>query len=72
MEYTVDAMLIHIDDPDETVQAAVASALIAWGSLQPDFVLPRVAAVRARHRTPRYCDQVSAALEASKVAATST
>ena len=62
MEYTVDCMLIHLDDPSTDVQAAVCRALGAWARLDARFVLPRIQAVRSRHRTPVYCDELIAML----------
>lgn len=58
MEYTIDSMLIHLDDPEADVQAAVCKALGAWARLDAKFAVPRIIAVRGRHRTPEYCDQL--------------
>lgn len=57
-QYTIDTLLIHMDDTDPSVQAAVFEALLPYVALDPVHGRKAVMAARDKHRHPGYCDRL--------------
>ncbi|KAM9391919.1 dynein axonemal assembly factor 5 [Pholidichthys leucotaenia] len=51
-------LLLHLDDPDSSVQDQVLETLKKGSSVDPVLLQREVEAVRDKHRTPHYCDQL--------------
>ncbi|XP_022051018.2 dynein axonemal assembly factor 5 isoform X2 [Acanthochromis polyacanthus] len=49
-------LLLHLDDPDGSVQDRVLDVLRKGGSVHPVLLRREVEAVRDKHRSPVYCD----------------
>lgn len=59
IDYTLDQLFIHLDDPDPAIQQAVLSAIVQLAkSLDKDAVLKKADKNRSCHRTPVMCDKV--------------
>ena len=59
IDYTLDQLFIHLDDPDPRIQQAVLGALVqAATSLDKRSVLGKAEKNRSSHRTPTMCDKV--------------
>lgn len=68
-DYTADQLLIHLDDPDRTIQNAVFDALLALDRGQtPSFLEPKIVAARPSHRDPCLCDDLLARLSSKDAA----
>ena len=63
-EFTVDTLLVHLDDADATMQAAVFEALAPYCRLLPAYARRALAAARSAHRHPGYCDRLAAYIDA--------
>jgi hypothetical protein len=61
-EYTTDTLLVHLDDADGGVQAAVYEALLPWAALEPAYALKKAAEARDRLRHPAYVEKLVAYL----------
>jgi len=51
-------LLIHMDDPQPSFQAAVCSVLMDCGSLFRKELISAVESATHKHRTPKYCQQI--------------
>ncbi|XP_030591867.1 dynein assembly factor 5, axonemal [Archocentrus centrarchus] len=51
-------LLLHLDDPDSSVQDRVLEILKKGSSVHPALLKEEVAAVRDKQRSPAYCDQL--------------
>uniref|UniRef100_A0A7S3SDL0 Dynein axonemal assembly factor 5 HEAT-repeat domain-containing protein n=1 Tax=Emiliania huxleyi TaxID=2903 RepID=A0A7S3SDL0_EMIHU len=54
--YFVNGLLVHLDDPDPEIQAAVAEVLERAAPIDPPEFCSLVRAVRGRHRSSKLCD----------------
>jgi hypothetical protein len=57
-EYSLDTLLVHLDDGDAGIQAAVYGAVVAWGALAPAYALKKAEEVRGRMRHTVYVDKL--------------
>ena len=59
VDYTLDQLFIHLDDPDPAIQQAVLQAVLqAATTLNKSLVLSKAEKNRICHRTPAMCDKV--------------
>ncbi|XP_034047107.1 dynein assembly factor 5, axonemal-like [Thalassophryne amazonica] len=58
LQFLFQQLLIHLDDPDSSVQDQVLDVLKTGSSVHPTLLKEEVEAVRAKHRSPFYCDQL--------------
>ena len=69
-EYTLDMLLVHLDDQDVTIQDAIFEVLnVMMDSLDDtflDLMAKKAAAARAQHRSPKYCDKLLATVESKQ------
>lgn len=63
LDYTLDCLLIHLDDVDPTVQNAVQDAARAAVPLDPAVVAKKCRAARGQQRSPVRCDELAAEAE---------
>ena len=54
-------LFIHLDDPDEQVQDAVAAVLKTMAKAVPEMVRAHARESKGRHRSPKRCEDVEAA-----------
>jgi hypothetical protein len=58
-EYSLDMLLVHLDDTDPGIQAAVFEAIIPYLSLvSQDYAFKALTAARETHRHPALCDRL--------------
>ena len=62
--------VLHLDDPDASVQEAVFRTLSVASSLRPSLLVEKAQEYRAKHRSPSYCDRL-VAFAKSKTSASS-
>ena len=66
-EYTLDMLLVHLDDQDQVIQDAIYDVLLTMMDHLDDEFLDlmqkKAVAARAQHRSPKYCDRVLARVE---------
>ena len=54
----IDTLLVHLDDADGAIQAAVFGALVPYCRLAPTHARKAVAAARDAHRHPGHCNRL--------------
>mgnify|MGYP005990183045 CR=1 FL=1 len=67
-EYTLDALLIHMDDTDTAMQQAAAAAAGVFAQLDAQYAAKAIASARKRHRSPELCDELLEALQGGAAA----
>ncbi len=67
VEYILDTLLLHLDDPSQAVQAAVFAALEPWVAVAPAYALKATRAAAGKHRSPVLCQRLLAQLAATEV-----
>uniref|UniRef100_A0A8C5QE17 Dynein axonemal assembly factor 5 n=1 Tax=Leptobrachium leishanense TaxID=445787 RepID=A0A8C5QE17_9ANUR len=58
LEFLYHGLLVHLDDPDNGIQATVLELLKEASFVYPSLLVQEIEAVRHKHRTPAYCDQL--------------
>ncbi|XP_069503334.1 dynein axonemal assembly factor 5 [Ambystoma mexicanum] len=58
IEYLYQGLLVHLDDPDRSIQSAVLETLKEGSVVHPALLAQEIEAVKHKHRTPAYCDQL--------------
>ncbi|KAM7386886.1 hypothetical protein PAMA_009488 [Pampus argenteus] len=58
LQFLFQQLLLHLDDPDSSVQDQVLEILKKGSSVHPSLLKREVEAVRAKQRSPLYCDQL--------------
>ncbi|KAM5229071.1 dynein axonemal assembly factor 5 isoform 2-T2 [Ctenodactylus gundi] len=58
VQYLYKELLVHLDDPDHTVQDAVLEVLREGSLLFPDLLVQEIQAVMHKHRSTTYCEQL--------------
>ena len=66
LEYTTDALLVHLDDADADVQSKVLAILIEVIKFDPAKVEAKAHAARSTHRSPTLCDEIVARCQAAR------
>jgi hypothetical protein len=65
VEYVIDTLLLHLDDPSPSIQTAVYGALASWAVLAPAYATKAARAAAGKHRSPALCEKLLAHLETS-------
>ena len=65
IEYTIDTLLVHLDDPALSVQQAVLTVMKAACGVAAPVVGRKASAERGRHRSPAFIDEVIKAANAA-------
>ncbi|XP_041363360.1 dynein assembly factor 5, axonemal-like [Gigantopelta aegis] len=58
LEAIYRGLLVHLDDPEPNIQEAMLEVLKYAGELVPSMLKNEVEAVKHKHRTQRYCEQL--------------
>ncbi|XP_067427259.1 dynein axonemal assembly factor 5-like isoform X1 [Thunnus thynnus] len=58
LQFLFQELLLHLDDPDSSVQDQVLEILKQGSSVHPSLLKREVKAVRDKQRSPLYCDQL--------------
>ncbi|XP_053193864.1 dynein axonemal assembly factor 5-like [Scomber japonicus] len=58
LQFLFQQLLLHLDDPDSSVQDQVLEILKKGSSVHPSLLKTEVEAVRDKQRSPLYCDQL--------------
>uniref|UniRef100_A0A8C4GNC9 Dynein axonemal assembly factor 5 n=1 Tax=Dicentrarchus labrax TaxID=13489 RepID=A0A8C4GNC9_DICLA len=58
LQFLFQQLLLHLDDPDSSVQDRVLEVLKTGSSVNPALLKREVEAVRDKQRSPLYCDQL--------------
>ncbi|OQR93835.1 hypothetical protein ACHHYP_02194 [Achlya hypogyna] len=58
IDYSMDALFVHLDDSDADIQAAVYAVLLETKRIDGDRLQQKARENRGRLRSPAYCDQL--------------
>ncbi|XP_075686389.1 dynein axonemal assembly factor 5 isoform X1 [Rhinoderma darwinii] len=58
LEFLYRCLLVHLDDADAALQATVLDVLKEAAVVYPSVLLQEIEAVKHKHRTPVYCNQL--------------
>ncbi|CAI9611928.1 unnamed protein product [Staurois parvus] len=58
LEFLYRGLLVHLDDPDSNLQTTVLDVLKEASIVYPSLLVQEIEAVKHKHRTPEYCDQL--------------
>ncbi|KAG9476916.1 hypothetical protein GDO78_002361 [Eleutherodactylus coqui] len=58
LEFLYRCLLVHLDDTDSALQATVLDVLKEASVAYPSVLVQEIEAVKHKHRTPVYCDQL--------------
>ncbi|OCT61558.1 dynein assembly factor 5, axonemal-like [Xenopus laevis] len=58
LEFLYKGLLVHLDDPDASLQLIVLDLLKEGSAVCPSLLLQEIELVRHKHRSPAYCDQL--------------
>uniref|UniRef100_A0A5F8H8Q7 Dynein axonemal assembly factor 5 n=1 Tax=Monodelphis domestica TaxID=13616 RepID=A0A5F8H8Q7_MONDO len=58
MQFLYKELLVHLDDPDSTIQDAVLGVLKEGSILFPNILMEEIEAVKYKHRSLVYCEQL--------------
>ncbi|XP_075035743.1 dynein axonemal assembly factor 5 [Mixophyes fleayi] len=58
LEFLYRGLLVHLDDPDSSIQTTVLDVLTEASVVYPSLLVQEIDAVKHKHRTPAYCDQL--------------
>ena len=58
IDYTLDQLFIHLDDPDAEIQQAVFKVIIQASEIDKQMVLKKAESSRNSHRTPIMCNKI--------------
>ncbi|KAI8494919.1 HEAT repeat-containing protein 2 [Branchiostoma belcheri] len=58
LEFMFKGLLVHLDDTDERIQENMLGVLKQAARIHPSLMEQEITAVKHKHRTPKYCDQL--------------
>ncbi|CAI5725813.1 unnamed protein product [Peronospora effusa] len=58
INYTLDCLFVHLDDPEPEIQEAVYNVLRETVAIDAPQLAKKAEENRSRHRSPHYCDQL--------------
>ena len=58
LDYTLDQLFIHLDDPSPAMQTAIFSVIIIASKLDSTLVVKKATDNRHSQRTPELCDKI--------------
>jgi dynein assembly factor 5 len=59
LEAIYQGLLVHLDDPDASIQEAVLETLKSAGRIAPDMLLKEIDIVQHKHRSTTFCDRLT-------------
>ncbi|XP_027778578.2 dynein axonemal assembly factor 5 [Marmota flaviventris] len=68
IQYLYRELLVHLDDPEHTIQDAVLEVLKEGSVLFPDLLVRETEAVIHKHRSATYCEQLLQHMQAAATA----
>lgn len=68
IQYLYRELLIHLDDPESTIQDTVLEVLKEGSALFPDLLVRETEAVIHKHRSATYCEQLLQHVQATAAA----
>ncbi|CAH0477374.1 unnamed protein product [Peronospora belbahrii] len=60
IDYAMDCLFVHLDDPEPDIQEAVYNVLRETAAIDAHRLASKAGENRSRHQSPRYCDQLLA------------
>jgi dynein assembly factor 5 len=63
VDYSLDQLFIHLDDPDEKIQESVKNTILSLKHINSDLILKKAETNKNSHRTPTLCLQVINSLQ---------
>jgi len=67
LDFAAKALLLHLDDEEENVQAAVAVAIKSLGALEPQMLIEKCLDFKDKHRSPANCEDLVEYFQALQV-----
>jgi hypothetical protein len=64
LDYTLDVLFVHLDDPEPAVQEAVSRVVLQASRLDRNLVLKKVDSNKSTLRSPELCKQLEALVNA--------
>ncbi|XP_055507606.1 dynein axonemal assembly factor 5 [Leucoraja erinacea] len=58
IEFLYRGLLVHLDDPESAIQKVFLDVLKVGSSLSPALLTQEIEAVKHKHRSPYYCEQL--------------
>eukprot|EP01138_Halocafeteria_seosinensis_P015442 gb/GECG01015760.1/.p1 GENE.gb/GECG01015760.1/~~gb/GECG01015760.1/.p1 ORF type:complete len:896 (+),score=99.53 gb/GECG01015760.1/:1-2688(+) len=58
IDHTVETLLIHMDDPDRTMQESCFDALCEYAKMDVPYTYKKAKEARQKHRSPVFCDRL--------------
>ncbi|XP_078415012.1 dynein axonemal assembly factor 5 isoform X2 [Cetorhinus maximus] len=58
LEFLYRGLLVHLDDPDNNIQKQLFDVLKVGSFLSPSLLTQEIEAVKHKHRSPYYCEQL--------------
>nr|DBA19487.1 TPA: hypothetical protein GDO54_015320 [Pyxicephalus adspersus] len=66
LEFLYRGLLVHLDDPDTNLQTTVLDVLKEASTVYPSLLVQEIEAVKHKHRTAAYCDQLLRHIQLNK------
>lgn len=66
LEFLYRGLLVHLDDPDTNLQTTVLDVLKEASIIYPSLLVQEIEAVKHKHRTAAYCDQLLQHIQLNK------
>ena len=58
IDYTLDQLFIHLDDPQPDMQHIVYGVIVTCARIDRSWLLKKAGMNRGSHRTPDMCDKI--------------
>lgn len=58
IDYSLDQLFIHLDDPNVIVQNTVMATILSTVSIDKDLIVEKAESNRSVHRAPLFCDKI--------------
>ena len=58
LDYTLDQLFIHLDDPLLEMQTSVLNVILVAGKIDPSLVVKKAEQNRLSQRTTDFCDRI--------------
>ncbi|XP_072415938.1 dynein axonemal assembly factor 5-like [Chiloscyllium punctatum] len=58
LEFIYHGLLVHLDDPESNIQKQLLDVLKVGSFLSPSLLIQEIEAVKHKHRSPYYCEQL--------------
>ncbi|ELU05823.1 hypothetical protein CAPTEDRAFT_167239 [Capitella teleta] len=65
LEEMYKGLMVHLDDPDSSIQDAVLDVLKKASHIEPSHLMQEIDSVRHKHRSTKYCDDLAAYIQST-------